>query len=594
MIRDGQRSGGGQALDRITLEVIGAGLLSIAEEMGQALIRASYSSNIKERQDCSTAVFNARGEVVAQAEHIPMHLGSLIMIVGEILKRYPLTGLREGDVFIGNDPYTGGSTHLPDITVASPVFHRGVPVGFVANIAHHADGSGGETRTIYDEGLRIPPIRVVEGGALREDLMELLLLNFRLPRERRGDFRAQFAANRIGAARLGELLDRYGQRTCEAAMDELLAYGERKIRAALRVIPDGVYTFEDRMDDDGAGGPPVPIRVRIAVTGEEIHLDFAGTGPQVAGDINVVYLALVATVYYALKALLDPTIPANGGFYRAIRVVAPLGSIVNAQPPAPVAWRTQTCQRIADVIFGALAPALPERVVAATNGANSAWVWSGMNPGHGGYYVYLETIGGGSGARATKDGLDGVQVHITNTSNLPVECLEMEYPLLVEEYSLVEDSGGPGRFRGGLGLRRTIRVLAGEATFLGTLDRARFGPWGLFGGGEGGRGELVLNAGRPGARALGSKIAGLRLAEGHAVTIVTPGAGGYGPPAERDPTLVASDLREGKVTPGFPERPPTSQLPPRMVLGSQTASSGNITTSAMPNIMTTKKGSTPT
>jgi N-methylhydantoinase B len=536
-------------MDRIALEVIGSALLAIAEEMGQALIKSSYSSNIKERQDCSTAIFNVRGEVIAQAEHIPMHLGSLIMIVGGILARYPVASLRDGDTFMGNDPYTGGSTHLPDITVASPVFFAGALVGFVANIAHHADGSGGATRTIYDEGLRIPPIRVAEAGVLRDDLMELLLLNFRLPRERRGDFRAQFAANRIGAERMGELLARYGRPTCEAAMDELLAYGERKIRAALRAIPPGSYSFEDWMDDDGAGGSPVPIKVTITVAGDQIALDWAGTGAQVPGDINVVYLALVATVYYALKALLDPTIPANGGFYRAIRVEAPEGSIVNARPPAPVAWRTQTCQRIADVVFGALAPALPERVIGATNGANSAWVFSGTDPRTGQYYVYLETLAGGSGARASKDGLDAVQVHITNTSNLPVECLEMEYPLLVEEYALVPDSGGPGRHRGGLGLRRTIRVRAGEATFLGTLDRARFAPWGLFGGGEGGRASLVLNEGTPAERALPPKVAGLRLVDGDAVTIVTPGAGGYGPPAERDDARVARDLTEGKISP---------------------------------------------
>ena len=532
--------------DKITLDVIGSALLSIAEEMGEVLIRSSYSSNIKERQDCSTAVFNLAGEVVAQAEHIPMHLGSLIMIVHEVLKRYPIRGLRDGDVFIGNDPYTGGSTHLPDITVASPVFHDGVPVGFVANIAHHADGSGRETRSIWDEGLRIPPIRIVEAGRLREDVMELLLLNFRLPRERRGDFRAQFAANRIGAERLAELLRRYGRDTCLAAMQELLAYGERKIRAALAAVPEGVYAFEDFMDDDGASGPPVPIRVRIDVRGGEIALDFAGTGGQVPGDINVVYLALVATVYYALKALLDPTIPANGGFYRAIRVTAPERSIVNAQPPAPVAWRTQTCQRIADVVFGALAPALPDRVIGATNGANSAWVFSGTDPRTGQYYVYLETIGGGSGARATKDGLDGVQVHITNTSNLPVECLEMEYPLLVEDYALVPGSGGDGAHRGGLGLKRTIRVLRGESTFLGTLDRGRFAPWGVFGGAAGGTGSLVLNDTTP----LGSKIAGRQLREGDAVTIVTPGAGGYGPGGQRDPALVERDRREGKIASG--------------------------------------------
>jgi N-methylhydantoinase B len=535
-------------MDRITLDVIGAALLSIAEEMGEALIKSSYSTNIKERQDCSTALFNMRGEVIAQAEHIPMHLGSLIMIVREILKRYPLPDLHEGDVFVGNDPYTGGSTHLPDITVASPVFADGGLVGFVANIAHHADGSGRQTYSIWDEGLRIPPIRIVDGGRLREDVMELVLLNFRLPRERRADFRAQFAANRLGTARAQELVRRYGRDTCVAAMDESLAYGERKIRAAIRSIPDGVYALDDWLDDDGVGGPPVPLRVRITVSGDRIALDFSGTGAQVPGDVNVVYLALVATVYYVLKSVLDPDIPANGGFYRAIEVTAPEGSLVNAQPPAPVAWRTQTCQRVADLVLGALAPALPDRVIAATNGANSAWVFSGTDPATGQYYVYLETIGGGSGARATKDGLDAVQVHVTNTSNLPVECLEMEYPLLVEEYALVPDSGGAGRFRGGLGIRRTVRVRGHDTTFLGTLERQRVAPPGLRGGGEGGRGALLLNAGTSAQRDLGSKVAGVRLKPGDTVTIVTPGAGGYGPVAERDPALLAGDVRDGKVS----------------------------------------------
>jgi N-methylhydantoinase B len=395
--------------------------------------------------------------------------------------------------------------------------------------------------------------------------MELMLLNFRLPRERRGDFRAQFAANRLGAQRLGEVLARHGRSICEAAMEELLAYGERKIRAALRSIPPGVYAFEDWMDDDGAGGPPVPIKVAITVGDGQITLDWAGTGAQVPGDINVVHLALVATVYYALKALLDPSIPANGGFYRAIRVEAPEGSIVNARPPAPVAWRTQTCQRIADVVFGALAGALPERVIAATNGANSAWVWSGIDPRTGQYYVYLETLAGGSGARATKDGLDAVQVHVTNTSNLPVECLEMEYPLLVEEYALVPDSGGQGRHRGGLGLRRTIRVRGGEATFLGTLDRARLAPWGLFGGGDGGRASLALNQGTPAERALPPKVAGLQLRDGDAVTIVTPGAGGFGPPAGRDASRVARDLAEGKISPREADGGPEHAAPSRAV-----------------------------
>jgi N-methylhydantoinase B len=438
---------------------------------------------------------------------------------------------------------------LPDINLVAPVFAGDDLFGFVANIAHHADRSGERIRTIWDEGLRIPPIRLLEGGRVREDVMELLLANFALPDERRGDFRAQLAVNRLAERRLGELIARWGLATVRAACEELLDYGERKIRAAIRAVPDGVYRFADAMDDDGVSDRPIPIAVTIAVRGDTMHLDFAGSGPESRGDLNVVRGALLATVYYAVKAILDPSIPANGGFYRAITVDAPAGSIVDARPPAPVAWRTQTCQRIADVIFGALARALPDRVPAAGNGANAAMVFSGVDPARRAYYVYLETIGGGAGATAGADGLDGVQVHVTNTSNLPVECLEMEYPLLVDEYALVEESGGAGRRRGGMGIRRTIEVLGHEATFLGSLDRARLAPWGLRGGQPGGRGAIVLNPGGPGERTLPSKVWGHPLAPGDRVSMLTPGAGGWGPPGERPAREVARDVEDGIVSP---------------------------------------------
>jgi N-methylhydantoinase B len=532
-------------MDRVTLEVIGAALLSIAEEMGTALIKSSYSTNIKERQDCSTAIFDARGEVIAQAEHIPMHLGSLLGVVQEILARYPASALAPGDVFISNDPYTGGGTHLPDINLISPVFADGVLFGFVANIAHHADRSADRIRTIWDEGLRITPIRLAEAGRIREDVMELLLANFALPDQRRGDFRAQIAANRLGERRLAELIGRYGALTVRAACEASLAYGERKIRAAIASLPDGVWRYADAMDDDGVTPNPIPIVVTITKRGDALALDFSGSGPQCAGDINVVYFALLATVYYALKAVLDPTIPANGGFYRAITVTAPEGSIVNARPPAPVAWRTQTCQRIADVVLGALAQVVPERVPAAGNGANCAMVFSGTDPSTGKLYVYLETLAGGAGATETGDGLDAVQVHVTNTSNLPVEALESEYPLLVAEYALVEGSGGAGRHRGGLGLRRTIEVLGHEARFLGTTERARLAPWGLCGGQPGGRARLVLDPGGPDERDLPPKVWGYPLKPGDRVSIETPGAGGYGPPEERALEQRQEDERDG-------------------------------------------------
>ena len=532
-------------MDRVTLEVIGAALLSIAEEMGTALIKSSYSTNIKERQDCSTAIFDARGEVIAQAEHIPMHLGSLLGVVQEILARYPASALAPGDVFISNDPYTGGGTHLPDINLISPVLADGALFGFVANIAHHADRSADRIRTIWDEGLRITPIRLAEAGRIREDVMELLLANFALPDQRRGDFRAQIAANRLGERRLAELIGRYGALTVRAACEASLAYGERKIRAAIASLPDGVWRYADAMDDDGVTPNPIPIVVTITKRGDALALDFSGSGPQCAGDINVVYFALLATVYYALKAVLDPTIPANGGFYRAITVTAPEGSIVNARPPAPVAWRTQTCQRIADVVLGALAQVVPERVPAAGNGANCAMVFSGTDPSTGKLYVYLETLAGGAGATETGDGLDAVQVHVTNTSNLPVEALESEYPLLVAEYALVEGSGGAGRHRGGLGLRRTIEVLGHEARFLGTTERARLAPWGLCGGQPGGRARLVLDPGGPNERDLPPKVWGYPLKPGDRVSIETPGAGGYGPPEERALEQRQEDERDG-------------------------------------------------
>jgi len=275
-------------MDRITLEVIGAALLTVAEEMGAGLIRASYSTNIKERRDCSTAIFDARGRVIAQAEHIPMHLGSLLGTVEEILRRYPLRDLAPGDMFIVNDPYSGGGTHLPDINLVAPVFAGDEPFGFVANIAHHADRTGERIRNIWDEGLRIPPIRLIERGRLRDDVMELLLANFALPDERRGDFRAQLAVNRLGERRLGELIARWGLPTVRAACDELLAYGERKIRAAITGVADGVYRFTDAMDDDGVSAEPIPIVVSITVKGDTMHLDFTGSGPESRGDLNVV------------------------------------------------------------------------------------------------------------------------------------------------------------------------------------------------------------------------------------------------------------------------------------------------------------------
>jgi N-methylhydantoinase B len=523
-------------LDPITVEVIGSALLSITEEMGEALVRASYSTNIKERRDCSTALFDTDGNTLCQAEHIPMHLGSFIGILPHILKRHPMEAMRSGDVFIGNDAYEGGGTHLPDLVLAEPIFVEGRIVAWAVNTAHHADFADRGHAHIYQEGLRIPPIRLYRAGELQTDVQDLILLNCQVPRERLSDLRAQMAANRTGVERMQALCAKYGRDTVMAAGAALQDYAERKMRAGIREIPDGTYRFADVYENPELDAA-LDFTVAITVAGEEMQLHFEAP-PQVRAGLNMVRTALLSTVYYAVKTVVDPTIPPNAGLGRPLHVTAREGSVVSCVHPAAVNGRTSTCQRVVDLIHGALAQAVPERVTAAGNGACTAASFAGRNP-DGSLWVYLETIGGGSGARATKDGLDGVHVHVTNTSNLPVEALETEYPLTVLRYELVDGSGGPGRFRGGMGLRRVYRAEA-ECRLRVDGARLRSAPWGLAGGLPGGRasfafGDAPIDHGRGPLRV------------GDVVTVVTAGAGGYGSPARRAPEVVERDVREGRI-----------------------------------------------
>jgi N-methylhydantoinase B len=531
-------------LDPITVEVIGFALSSIVDEMGSALIRSAYSTNIKERRDCSTVLFDAHGHTLAQATHIPIHVGSLIGMIAEIVKRYPVETLDPGDVFIANDPFTGGSTHLNDLVVVSPVCVDDRVVAFVANVAHHADFIDRTHEHIFQEGLRIPPIKIFDAGRLRDDLLELLLHNFQVPEERRGDLRAQFACNRLGIRRFQELCQRYGVGTVAKAGDALLDYAERQTRAGISAIPDGAYYFEDVLDNEYLGNDTLTLRATVTVRGDEIELDFRGNPPQVTADLNMVRTALLATCYYVIKSVVDPNILPNAGLYRPITVLADLGTIVSCTEPAAVFSRTHTGQRIVDVILGALAQAVPEQVTAACMGSN-AWIgFSGVDQREGRFYTYPETMGGGFGARARKDGMDGVQCHLTNTSNLPIESLEQEYPLLVERYELVPDSGGPGRCRGGLGIRRDIRLLHGTAVLEGSTSRRRTDPWGLRGGLAGRRAAVTVN----GTAALSDPPGRAIVGAGDVVSIVTAGGGGYGDPREREPALVEADLIDGKIT----------------------------------------------
>ena len=539
------------ALSAIDIELLRNGLTSICDEMYVALMRSAYSTNIKERKDHSTAIFDIKGRVVVQGESLPLHLASMLGLVEVVLERVGTENLSPGDMFISNDPFVGRGSHLPDVALVAPVFHGEELVFFVADIAHHADIGGmapgsmaGGMTEVYQEGLRIPPIRLMRNNEIIEDVFDVILLNVRVPEERRGDYLAQIAANRLGERRLHELFQRWSVSQLEAGSDALVEAVARRMRAGITALPDGEYHFEDIMDDDGMGTENISICVRIVIEGEEILFDFTGSGSQVKGNINVSYAGLQASVLFALKVLVDPEGPTNHGMLDPVRIEADTGSITNAVFPAATAARAQTCQRIIDAILGALSKAVPDRVIAASNGANGVSAFFGAGP-DGRYYVYMETIGGGGGARAYKDGKDGVQVHTTNTSNLPVEALENEYPLLIERYELVPDSGGPGTWRGGCSLRRIYRPVGHTTIFSGQGERCVSHPWGLFGGGEGGLASFSMDLDDGSSQPLPVKPMTVEVPPNATITAITPGAGGYGPPQGRNEADIANDLENG-------------------------------------------------
>lgn len=534
-------------IDPITVEVIGSALSSTTEEMGEALIRASYSTNIKERRDCSTAIFDLRGNTLCQAEHIPLHLGSFLEFIPHIVKRHPLSDIRPGDVFVGNDAYEGGGTHLQDIVLAEPIFVDGRMIAWTINTAHHADFADRGHAHIFQEGLRIPPIRLYQCGELQKDVQDLILLNCQVPDERISDFRAQMAANRLGVQRMIALCDKYGTDVVLTAGDALQDYAERKMRGGIATIPDGKYRFADKFETSEIAPMIMDFSCEIVVRGDEMDLRFESP-PQVRAGLNVVRTALLSTVYYAVKTVVDPTILPNAGLARPLTIEASPRSVLSCGRPAAVYGRITTGQRVVDLIHGALAQAVPERVHAASNGSCYSATFVGVNAYDGSSWVYLETIGGGSGARAGKDGLDGVHVHLTNTSNLPVESLELEYPLTLLRYELVDGSGGPGRFRGGMGLRRVYRAEADcRVRLIGS--RIATAPWGLFGGLDGGSGGFQVS---PGVGELQHGTGDLK--KGDIVEIITPGAGGYGPPGLRDRSAVARDVAEGRIAPEIARR----------------------------------------
>jgi len=509
------------SLDAIMLEVLRNQLEGIAEEMGEVLIRGAYSPNIKERQDCSTALFDADGRMVAQAEHIPVHLGALPEAVAAVQTRNP----KPGDVFVLNDPFSGG-THLPDITLVSPITVANNIVAYGVSRAHHSD-VGGKTpgsmpagaKELYEEGLRLPPVRLQSGGSYQEDIQSVILSNVRNPDERIADLRAQLAANKRGDERLTELCDQYRLDTIQEAFDAVIQYSRERVVTEITAIPDGTYTATDVLEGDGITDEAIPIAVTLTIDGGHLTVDFAGTGEQVLGNMNAPPAVAHSAVYFVVRAVTDPDIPPNAGCYEPVTINLPQGSVLNPSPPAAVVGgNVETSQRVTDVVLSAFAKALPGQIPAQGQGTmNNLIIGSRTSDG----FTYYETIAGGEGARPDGNGLDGVHVGMTNTLNTPIEALEASYPLIVEEYSLRDDSGGEGRYRGGMGIIRSVRTTV-PATVSLLTERRSTQPQGRDGGEPGKLGENNINGNPVSAKTT------VDVEEGTVITIKTPGGGGFG------------------------------------------------------------------
>jgi len=516
-------------INPVRLEIFKSLFHAIAEEMGATLKRTAFSPNIKERRDYSCAIFDAQGQVVAQGDHMPVHLGSMPLSVQAAIET---RDMGPGDVVLLNDPYKGG-THLPDVTLVSPVFSKNRLLFYVASRAHQSDvggmspGSMPLAEEIYQEGLRIPPVKVMVNGKINRDVWDMILANVRTPEEREGDLAAMLGANRTGERRLMGIVAKYGFAEVGRHVVEILNYSERMTRHTISTIPDGVYEAEDFLDNDGITDGCIAIRVKIRIRGDRAIIDFSKSDPQVQGSVNAVYAITASAVFYVFRTLVGVSIPSNAGGMRPLEIIAPEGTIVNARPPAAVCGgNVETSQRIVDVLYKCLAEAVPDRIPAASQGTMNNFTFGGIDPRTGNPVAYYETVSGGMGARPTLDGLSGVHTHMTNSLNTPIEALEHAYPIRVVRYSLRSGSGGRGKFRGGDGVIRELRFLTkAQVTLLS--DRRRFSPYGLHGGegGVAGRNILIRNSGV--AEDLPSKFT-TSVQPGDVLLIETPGGGVWG------------------------------------------------------------------
>ena len=539
--------------DPVTLEVVRHALYAVAEEMSVIVMRSARSPLLKEAGDLSSCLTDARGRLIAQGRDIPMHMGVMGFTVKALLERVPPPRMQDGDVWYLNLPEVGGN-HLPDVKAVRPVYFAGRLVAFAVSLAHWADIGGAvpgsyvpSATECYQEGLRIAPIRLFSAAGPEREAIDLILANLRGRDEREGDLFAQYAAGDVAARRLVELFERHGAATMTACFDALHAESEAQMRAALRALPDGVWEGEDWLDDDGVDDRRVRIRVKIEKRGDRATFDFTGTDPQTRGPVNTTYYITCSSVYYAMKALAAPDAPPNEGCYRPFTVTVPRGTVLNCDPDRPVVGGNhETSQRVVDAIVKALAPVVPERVVAGGPTTAGLLIFGARQP-DGRWAVLYEVHGGGEGAMASKDGTSAVRVHMSNVMNTPVEVIEGEYPIVIEEQGLRPGSGGEGAHRGGLGFRRAYRVLAPDVTLTSMLERRVVPPYGLAGGGAAAPYRITLNPGAAGEREIKGKETA-RLAEGDLVVIETCGGGGYGPPADRPAALRDIDRREGYIT----------------------------------------------
>ena len=539
--------------DLITMQVIRYGLEQVADEMGYTLVRTGRSTIITEIKDISCVVTDIAGQTVAQAHHNPSLLAGFEITMKELTAFFRTEDLAPGDVIVTNDPYKGGQ-HIMDLYAIAPAFFDGRLIGFVGNITHHSDlggvaagGVAGGIREIYLEGLRLPMVKLYKEGKEDREIAAIIANQIRVPAKTLGDIRAQVSSVMVGTERLCRMFRRYGEATMRQACIDLLDYSERRMRLGLAKLPEGIYEGEDFIDDDGINERPIRVAVKLAVKGGEVVVDLSGSDAQAEGNVNSTLANTHAAAYYVMIAVVDPGVPANSGCYRPIKVITRPGSIVDPLPPGAVAARTNCSQKIVEAMMRALSKAVPDRVTAGSHGQICTCGFGGRNPVSGEAFIYTDIQGGGSGARPYRDGRDGQDSHLPRFMNTPIEVTERQFPVRIERYEFIADSGGAGTYRGGLALRRDVRILADRVSFARYADRHKFAPQGLFGGLPGSVGAFIVNPGTTGQRTMKSK--GLdTLAAGDLLSIHLPGAGGYGDPHRREQALIAQDLQDEKIS----------------------------------------------